>query len=100
MRRRRWGGEHVPQLGLRGLKELPSEVRALVGVGFMGALGFGLVAPAIPLFAREFGVGRTAAGAVISAFAFTRLLTAPFVGRLVNAFGERVLLAVGIAVVA
>jgi MFS family permease len=90
----------VPQLGLRGLKELPSEVRALVGVGFMVALGFGLVSPAIPLFARQFGVSKTAAGAVISAFALTRLVAAPFVGRVVNAAGERVVLATGIGVVA
>jgi MFS family permease len=66
----------------------------------MVALGFGLVAPALPLFAREFGVGAAAAGAVVSAFALMRLLMAPFVGRLVNAFGERMLLAVGIGVVA
>lgn len=90
----------MPQLGLRGLKELPSEVRALVGVGFMVALGFGLVSPAIPLFARQFGVSKTAAGAVISAFALTRLVAAPFVGRVVNAAGERVVLATGIGVVA
>lgn len=90
----------MPQLGLRGLKELPSEVRALVGVAFMVALGFGLVAPAIPLFARQFGVGKTAAGAVLSAFALMRLMTAPFVGRLVNAAGERIVLATGIGVVA
>jgi DHA1 family multidrug resistance protein-like MFS transporter len=66
----------------------------------MVALGFGVVAPAIPLFARQFGVGKTAAAAVISAFALMRLVTAPFVGRLVNAFGERIMLAGGIAVVA
>src|SRR4029079_19444298 len=66
----------------------------------MVALGFGLVAPALPLFAREFGVGKLAAGAVVSAFAFMRLAMAPFVGRLVNAFGERVMLATGIGVVA
>src|SRR4051794_41590869 len=66
----------------------------------MVALGFGLVAPALPLFAREFGVGKAAAGAVVSAFAFMRLVMAPFVGRLVNAFGERVMLATGIGVVA
>jgi MFS transporter, DHA1 family, multidrug resistance protein len=90
----------VVAAGLKGFRELPSEVRALVGVAFMVALGFGLVAPAIPLFARQFGVGRTAAGAVISAFALMRLLTAPFVGRLVNAAGERKILALGIGVVA
>jgi len=83
-----------------GLRELPTEVRALVVVAFMVALGYGVVAPAIPLFAREFGVSKTAASAVISAFAFLRLITAPFVGRLVNAFGERVMLATGIGVVA
>jgi MFS transporter, DHA1 family, multidrug resistance protein len=92
--------DRVARAGLGGFRELPSEVRALVGVGFMVALGFGLVAPALPLFAREFGVGRTAAGAVISAFALMRLAAAPFVGRIVNALGERVVLATGIGVVA
>jgi MFS family permease len=66
----------------------------------MVALGFGVVAPALPLFARQFGVGKTAAAAVISAFALMRLVTAPFVGRLVNAFGERIMLASGIGIVA
>ena len=85
---------------MQSWRGLPGEVRALSGVAFMVALGFGLVAPALPLFAREFGVGKAAAGAVVSAFAFMRLAMAPFVGRLVNAFGERVMLATGIAVVA
>jgi MFS family permease len=85
---------------VRQWRGLPAEVRALVGVAFMVALGFGLVAPALPLFARQFGVGKAAAGAVVSAFALMRLAGAPFVGRLVNALGERVLLATGIGVVA
>lgn len=85
---------------MRTLRGLPAEVRALAGVGFMVALGFGLVAPALPLFARQFGVSKAAAGAVVSAFALMRLAMAPFVGRLVNAFGERVLLATGIGIVA
>lgn len=85
---------------MRPLRGLPTEVGALVVVAFMVALGFGVVAPVIPLFAREFGVGRTAAGAVISAFALMRLVVAPFAGRLVNAFGERLMLATGIGVVA
>ena len=37
---------------------------------------------------------------MVSVFALMRLVMAPFVGRLVNALGERVLLAVGIGVVA
>jgi len=85
---------------VRRWRDLPGEVRALVGVAFMVALGFGLVAPALPLFAREFGVSKTAAGAVVSAFALMRIAMAPFVGRLVNGFGERLMLATGIGVVA
>ena len=37
----------------------------LVAVAFFVALGFGLVAPALPLFARNFGVGKAAAGLVL-----------------------------------
>jgi MFS family permease len=79
---------------------MPTEVAALAAVAFLVALGFGVVAPAIPLFAREFGVSTAAASAVVSAFAATRLLMAPFAGRLVNKLGERVVLATGIGIVA
>jgi MFS family permease len=79
---------------------LPREVGVLTAVAFSVAVGFGVVAPAIPVFAREFGVGRTAAGAVISAFAFMRLVSALGSGRLVDRFGERVILATGIGIVA
>ena len=79
---------------------LPREVVVLTAVAFAVAVGFGVVAPAIPVFARDFGVGRTAAGAVISAFAFMRLVSALSSGRLVNRIGERLVLATGIAIVA
>lgn len=79
---------------------LPREVAVLTAVAFAVAVGFGVVAPAIPVFAREFGVGRTAAGAVISAFAFMRLASALGSGRLVNRLGERLVLATGIGIVA
>ena len=79
---------------------LPREVAVLTAVAFAVAVGFGVVAPAIPQFALEFGVGRTAAGAVISAFAFMRLVSALASGRLVNRAGERVVLATGIGIVA
>jgi MFS family permease len=79
---------------------LPREVRILVAVAFFVALGFGIVAPALPVFAREFGVGRAAAGGVISAFAFLRIAFAFPAGRLVDQFGERIVLATGIAIVA
>ncbi|MDP9431848.1 MAG: MFS transporter [Actinomycetota bacterium] len=81
------------------LSGLPREVGVLVAVAFSVAVGFGIVAPAIPVFAREFGVGRTAAGAVLSAFALMRLVSILGVGRLVDRFGERLVLATGIGIV-
>jgi len=78
---------------------MPPEVAVLTAVAFSVALGFGIVAPAIPLFARNFGVSNFAAGAVISVFALVRFGSAPFAGRLVNRLGERVVLSAGIGIV-
>jgi DHA1 family multidrug resistance protein-like MFS transporter len=81
------------------LSSLPPEVVVLTAVAFSVALGFGVVAPSIPLFAREFGVSNFAAGAVISVFALVRFVSAPLAGRMVNRLGERWVLATGIGIV-
>ncbi|HET8559321.1 MAG TPA: MFS transporter [Marmoricola sp.] len=80
--------------------DLPGDVWAMCGVAFCVALGFGVVAPAIPLFATEFGVDATAAGAVVSAFALMRFVSGLGAGRLVDWMGERASLVLGLAVVA
>lgn len=86
------------RIGGRG--DLPREVGVLAIIAFVVALGFGIVAPAIPLFARDFGVGRTAVGLAVSAFAFFRFVSAFGGGSLVERFGERVVLASGLLIVA
>jgi MFS family permease len=83
-----------------GSRDLPREVYVLAVIAFVVALGFGIVAPAIPLFARSFGVGTTAVGLAVSAFAFFRFVSAFGGGRLVERFGERTVLASGLAIVA
>lgn len=83
-----------------GLRGLPRETYVLALVAFCVALGFGIVVPAVPLFALEFGVGSTAAGAVVSAFALMRLVSGLAGGRLVDRVGERAALLVGLGVVA
>ncbi|MBA8794555.1 MFS family permease [Friedmanniella endophytica] len=83
-----------------GAERLPREVGVLAVVAFCVAVGFGVVVPVLPVFARSFGVDNFAVGAVISAFALMRLCASPFVGRLIRAWGERVALAVGIGIVA
>ena len=50
-------------------------------MSFCVALGFGIVGPAIPIFANEFGVTVFWASAVVSVFAFMRL-----VGYMVSGF--------------
>ena len=88
------------RLRVKVFGDLPNEVAVLAAVAFSVAVGFGIVAPVIPLFAHHFGVGKAEVGAVLSAFAFMRLASALGVGRLVDAIGERVVLASGIGIVA
>lgn len=84
----------------RYFKDLPPEVAALTGVSFSVALGFGIVAPVIPVFATTFNVSALEASAVISVFAFMRFASATPSGWLVNKFGERAVLWVGLSIVA
>ena len=72
----------------------------LSAVSFTVALGFGIVAPAIPAFARQFDVSVAAAASVVSVFALMRIVGALPAGRLVDRFGEPSVMAAGIAVVA
>ena len=81
-------------------RDLPREVAILTTVSFTVALGFGIVAPDIPAFARHFGVSTAAAAGVVSAFALMRIVGALPAGRLVSRFGEPVVMATGIAIVA
>ncbi|MGZ4521787.1 MAG: MFS transporter [Mycobacteriaceae bacterium] len=79
---------------------LPREIWVLVVAAFVVAIGFGIVAPALPAFARSFDVGVTAASVVISAFAFMRLAFAPVSGRLVQRLGEQPVYLIGLLIVA
>lgn len=79
---------------------LPSEIWVLISASFVIALGFGIVSPALPQFATEFGVGVFAASAVISTFAGMRLLFAPASGTLVQKLGERPVYLSGLLIVA
>lgn len=79
---------------------MPREVGVLGIIAFCVMVGFGVVLPVLPVYARSFGVGNFEVGAVISAFALMRLISSPFCPRLINALGERMVLALGMYVVA
>jgi MFS family permease len=74
-------------------------VRVAFLVIFVAMLGFGIVAPILPLYARSFGVSYETASWMLSAFAFARLLTDPVAGPLVERFGERMVSMTGVVTV-
>jgi len=90
----------VPRFHRGPFRDLPREVAILTAVSFTVALGFGIVAPDIPAFARHFGVSTAAAAGVVSAFALMRIVGALPAGRLVDRLGEPVVMTAGIAIVA
>lgn len=83
----------------RWLAGLPREVAVLTVIAFFVAIGFGIVIPAIPIFARSFGVSAFAASSVVSIFALMRFVSSPISGRLVDKFGERQVLFSGLLIV-
>ena len=83
-----------------GTPGLSAEIRVLLVAAFLIAVGYGLVAPVLPAYARSFDVGVAAASVVVSAFAFFRLVFAPAGGALVQRLGERPVYLAGLVVVA
>ena len=79
--------------------EFPREVGVLVFASFFVAVGFGIISPTLPLFARSFGVNNAQVGAILSAFAFARFASGLISGKLVDHFGERLVYSFGIGFV-
>jgi predicted MFS family arabinose efflux permease len=81
-------------------QRLPREIVVLIGAGFVVALGYGIVAPALPALARSFDVGVVAASTVISGFAVVRIAFAPVSGQLLGWLGELPVFCGGLGIVA
>jgi MFS family permease len=81
-------------------KDLPREVSVLIAASFFVAVGFGIVLPAIPVFAKSFGVNNAAIGLMVSAFAITRFASGLISGFMVDKFGERAVFSSGVFMVA
>jgi MFS transporter, ACDE family, multidrug resistance protein len=84
----------------RRKQRLPGEVWVLVFSNAVIALGYGVVAPVLPQYARNFGVSISAATFVITAFALMRLCFAPPTGLLIQRLGERRIYVAGLLIVA
>lgn len=76
------------------------EFRNLMGVSITVALGFGLVAPVLPTYARSFGVSLAAVGLVYLVFGLTRFSFGLVGGLVVDRFGDRASTMAGLLIVA
>ena len=62
---------------------------------FVNQLGFGAIVPAVPLYARSFGVSLTAIGLTIAGYGLARLLSSLPAGQISDRFGRTHALAIG-----
>ena len=61
---------------------------------FIDLLGFGILMPVMPTFARHYGASETVIGMLFATFSLTQLISAPFWGRLSDRVGRRPVLIV------
>jgi predicted MFS family arabinose efflux permease len=61
----------------------------LMATVFVDMLGFFIVLPLLPFYAERLGADATWIGALVAAFAFAQLATAPLWGRLSDRYGRR-----------
>lgn len=89
-----------PNQPARYREPVPAAIWVMVVASFVIAIGYGLVAPVLPLYAKSFNVTTTAATVVVSIFAVFRMVFAPASGVLVNRLGERPVYIAGVVIVA
>ncbi|MGH2739042.1 MAG: MFS transporter [Actinomycetota bacterium] len=83
------------------LRDVLSEPAVVVVIGavFVIMLGFGLIVPVLPLYARSFGVGKAEVGLLMTSFAVMRLVFDLVAGPMVERWGERLTASAGAAIV-
>jgi ACDE family multidrug resistance protein len=83
----------------RDRSRLPREAWVLIAANAVAALGYGVVSPVLPAFARTFGVSLGAVTFSITIFSVMRLFSAPPTGMLVQRLGERHVYVAGLLIV-
>ena len=76
-------------------ERLPHEVWVLAVVGLVIAIGFGVMSPVLPIYARTFGVSSFLIGLVTSSLSILRLSTMPVSSWLLRFTGPRELAIIG-----
>src|SRR5512146_2784002 len=71
---------------------------ALMATVFVDMMGFLMVLPVLPFYAKRLGASPFLIGLMVSAFALAQLLVSPFWGRLSDRRGRRPTLMLGISI--
>lgn len=79
--------------------QLPRAAWALIAANAVAALGYGVVSPVLPAYARTFGVSIGAVTFAVTVFSLTRLCFAPPSGLLVQKLGEHRVYVAGLLIV-
>ena len=81
----------IPGSISRGFSRWYAENRILTWICaliFVNQLGFGAIVPAVPLYARSFGVSLTAIGLTIAGYGLARFLSSLPAGQISDRFGR------------
>jgi MFS family permease len=74
----------------------PAAVRIIFLALFLDLLGFGIVIPPMPYYARECGADGTVVGAIGAVYSLLQFLMAPFWGRVSDRRGRRPVILIGL----
>ena len=69
---------------------------SIILVVFIDLLGFSLILPLLPYYAKTFAANQTTTGILIASYAVMQLIGAPILGRLSDRFGRRPVLLVSV----
>ncbi|MFN8410787.1 MAG: MFS transporter [Anaerolineales bacterium] len=69
---------------------------SIILVVFIDLLGFSLILPLLPYYAKTFNANQTTTGILIASYAVMQLIGAPILGRLSDRFGRRPILLISV----
>ena len=81
---------------MRRRPPLPRGFGAIWTTVALDLVGFGIVLPILPLYAKRYHASPATAGALVAAFSFAQLLAAPLWGRVSDRFGRKPVLIVSL----
>ncbi len=71
------------------------ELLVLIFAVFVSMIGFGLVMPFLPIYARDFGASKTHIGLMLGIFSVVKIFVAPLGGKLADMYGRKYIMVGG-----